>query len=152
MPSIGGVLCQRLPLPPKLGRELALLLFIDEDIPPRIAAQLNERGKQATHVQTEMWKGTKDPPLIAAILAKYGTDVVLVTGDDNMPAEHAADVAKLTVAVVDPRFPDPYTLDQWRRDVVHRWAHVMERQPLRSVRRYGQTVRPWRLRTRRRRS
>ena len=132
---------------------MGALLFIDENINPRIATELRERGRPATSVRTEKWRGEKDGSLIEKISARYGSDnIVLVTSDNNMPSDHPKDVARVTVAVVDPIRPHGYTLMQWRRDVVHRWAHVMQQQDPRTVKRYGLSQRDWTPRVRRSRT
>jgi hypothetical protein len=131
-----------------LARMVAVLV-IDENIVHRVATELSERGRPATSVQSQRWKGRQDGPLIDKIIEKYGNEAILVTADNQMSADHPGDVAKLRVAIVDPLRPNGYSLVQWRRDVVHRWAHFMQEQPLGTVRRYGLTNRAWTLRTRR---
>lgn len=65
--------------------------------------------------------------------------MVLVTANESMPAEHAAVLAEthLTVAVLDGAVADEIHPDHWKRDIVHRWAHSMERQQDGTIRRYS---------------
>jgi hypothetical protein len=79
---------------------------------------------------------------------------VLVTADDVMPDDWADVIALLqpTIATIRPRRTDDWDDDQWARDVVHRWAHVMQRQDQCSVRRYWlDSHGPWKPVRRRRR-
>ena len=126
-------------------------VFIDEDINPRIAAELRKRGRaDAKAVQRTSYRGSKDPELLRAI-AKEDPEAVLITGDYNMPATHAAvlDETNLTVAIVDPDRPPEYQDDEWDREVIHRWAHKIEVQPRGSVRVYSSAgSRQWRRRRR----
>ena len=84
----------------------------------------------------------KDPALLQALAEHFGEEPwVLVTGDDNMPAVHAEVILELgaTLATVDQRRPPGYGGDEdaWGREVVHRWAHTIEKQPPGSIRRYS---------------
>lgn len=65
---------------------------------------------------------------------------ILVTGDDVMPAEHREQIGDLgmTVATIGGRIPDdPSKIEAWKRDSVHRWAHVMANQEAATIRRYN---------------
>lgn len=70
-----------------------------------------------------------------------------------MPGDHADIIEALqpTIATIDPKMPDGYrTTDQWRRDIIHKWAHKMQQQASGTVRRYNLVgSREWRSRTRR---
>ena len=56
-----------------------------------------------------------------------------------MPADHGELIAELgvTIATIDRQRDPVCNHDEWRRDVVQRWAHAMQDQQLNSVRRYG---------------
>jgi hypothetical protein len=116
------------------------VLIIDEDLPRRLATELDKRGRSATTVAALGFAGAKDPALLAD-LTQLGPvlEWVLVTGDDAMPWEHSTVLTDTgaTIATVDPRRPKGITQDAWRRDVVHRWGHTMQLQEPGSVRRYS---------------
>jgi predicted nuclease of predicted toxin-antitoxin system len=116
---------------------LPRLLLIDENLSRRIASELRKRGKNSVAIVGTDLRGAKDPDLLRAIAREY-EDAVLVTGDDNMPATHA-DVlreTRVTVAIIAPEREGNITTDEWEREIVHRWAHRMESQPIGSIRRY----------------
>lgn len=97
-----------------------------------------------------MGRGLKDPDLLNRI-AKECPDAVLVTTDDHLPDEHAELVAKLrvTLAIVDAVAASGYSEEEWKHEVVHRWAHRMVDQPSGTIRRYGlRGSTPWRPRRR----
>lgn len=130
------------------------LLLIDENLTPRIAAELRKRRKHSIAIVKTDLKGATDPDLLRAI-AREHPNAVLVTADDNMPSTHS-DVLKqtaVTLAIV-AGLPDiGYSVEEWEREIVHRWAHKMEEQPSGSIRRYSLAGgRDWhpRRRTRRR--
>lgn len=80
---------------------------------------------------------------------------MLVTADDGLPAEHAEALSEVggTIATLEPNREAGWPLDAWRRELVHRWAHVMQDQSPATMRRYGlRRHRPWRPRPRRRRT
>lgn len=84
---------------------------------------------------------------IAAITEEW----VLITADDRLPRDHGALAAslKVTVATVDPRRGPGFGIDEWRREVVHRWAHAIAGQAPSSIRRYSATAnRAWTMRRR----
>ncbi len=113
-------------------------LFIDEDLNRRIPIELRKRGhKHAQWMPAAGFQGFKDPQLIRGI-ATLDAEAVLVTGDFNMPATHAAVISKtrLTLAIIDPVHPPEYSHDEWDREVVHKWAHKMEEQERGSIRIY----------------
>jgi hypothetical protein len=119
-------------------------LIIDENLNKRLASTLQRRGRDAISVSELGYKGLKDPELLSAI-AGDPSDVVLVTGDDHMPAEHA-DILQRTgiaVATVDPARPPGFTEEQWGWEVVERWAHKMAEQKPGTWRRYGRAARDW---------
>jgi len=113
-------------------------LLIDENLTPRIAAELRKRHKQSIAIVKTDLRGATDPELLRAIARQF-LNVVLVTADENMPATHG-DVLKetgVTLAIVSARPELGYSLEEWEREIVHRWAHKMEEQPPGSVRRYS---------------
>lgn len=56
-----------------------------------------------------------------------------------MPDDHGDVLAEVlvTLATIDPRRPAGTKEAEWRRDVIHRWAHVMSGQDSGSIRRYS---------------
>jgi hypothetical protein len=118
------------------------ILVIDADLNKRIATELKRRGRQAVALSELHLRHVKDPELLRALAAHFGDKPwILVTGDDNMPAVHADVIHEVgaTLATVDPRWPPGYRGDEdaWGREVVHRWAHLIEKQSPGSVRRYS---------------
>jgi len=113
------------------------LLLIDENLTPRIAAELRKRRKNSIAIVKTNLKGSNDPDLLRAIAREY-KGAVLVTADDNMPATHADVLAEtaVTLAIVAALPNAGYSHEEWEREIVHRWAHKMEEQPPGSVRRY----------------
>lgn len=121
------------------------LLFIDESLSKRLAALLKHRGRAAVSSSELGFLSLKDEPLLRKLYEK-GEDIVFVTADDSLPAEHAKVLGEVggTVATVAPfekgKWPvHPCTLtdeEAWKREIVSRWAHVMQEQPRRSHRRY----------------
>ena len=117
------------------------LLVIDESLTNRLATQLRRRGRNAKALSELGLKGSKDDVLLAELHSQLTEPWVLVTSDDQMPLEHAATVSRLRprLAIVDPDVAegyDPHT-DQWECDVVHRWAHRMQKIGPGEPRRYG---------------
>jgi len=77
---------------------------------------------------------------------------VLVTADDALPYSHAEAVRRVgaTVATINPEREIGWSLEEWRREIVHRWAHAIQEQGDGTLRRY--TLRrhsDWRARRRR---
>ncbi|MBA2381724.1 MAG: hypothetical protein H0V73_06405 [Chloroflexi bacterium] len=126
------------------------LLYLDEDMPKRLATELRFRGRNATSIHSDGRAGTLDPDLVTSLVQRFGSEVVLVTANESMPVEHA-DVLRetaITVAVIDGAHSDVHQ-DAWKRETVHRWAHVMEEQEPGTVRRYSpKTQGIWRRRRR----
>jgi hypothetical protein len=62
-----------------------------------------------------------------------------VTAKYWVPAEHeeAVRMSAIVIATIDPRVPEGYTEDSWRRDVAHRWIHSIQLQPTGSLRGYS---------------
>lgn len=97
-------------------------------------------------------KGLKDEPLLLAVSKLPEVDPVLVTGDDAMPAEHGKLLGKLglTVATVDGRRKPGWPPEEWKKETVHRWAHIIQLQEPGICRRYSVAGHdPWRERRRR---
>lgn len=117
------------------------LLVIDADMPKRLALVLGHRSRRAvTASKLNLAQGIKDGQLLRSLAALFGgkENWVLVTGDDNMPAEHGPAIkeTEATIAVIHPERPAGISQHAWRIDLVHRWAHQMQRQEPQSVRRY----------------
>lgn len=83
----------------------------------------------------------KDEPLLQALVSHLGaaSGWVLVSGDDATPDDHGNVLAELqvTLATIDPRRPPETKEAEWRRDVIHRWAHAMAAQDPGSIQRYS---------------
>lgn len=120
-----------------------LVLYIDETFPWRIAEEVQKRGRPATSHKHLNLSGTKDPDLFP-ILAGQSDPVVLVTYDNAMPVVHAADLQAhdITLAVLDKEGRPPnLTVEQYWRDVIHRFAHQMGDQAKGSWCKYRLTTR-----------
>lgn len=129
------------------------LLFLDEDLDKRLSRELMARGRRCETIYRTDLQGSTDEALLTALNATYGVDVVLVTGNDGMPIENGDgfEVGLVAVATVDTEHPDGYHLNEWRREVIHRWAHVIQEQDAGTIRRYGAAShRPWTLRVQKR--
>jgi hypothetical protein len=118
------------------------LLVIDASLDKRIATELRFRGRAARSAAQLGVKDLKDDELLEELADHtelMGIDWLLITADDAMPAEHGATIRAVgaTVGTLDPDYPPPYDPGSWARDVVHRWAHVMQQQPLQTIRRYS---------------
>lgn len=116
------------------------LLVIDADLPNRLAIALGARGRRALSAKSLGLADAKDYELLRHLARRLGSeDWVLVTGDDAMPAEHAQVIYETdaTIATIHPKRPAGLSEHHWRVDVVHRWAHAMQGQQPRLVRRYS---------------
>lgn len=133
------------------------LLIIDASLSTLLAGKLRDRGRNSKSLAEVGDKHAENPDLLE-FLGDQFPEAVLVTADDHMPSDHADAVAdnSSTLAVVDPLIKPPYDPDQeveeWRREIVHRWAHRMETLELGQVRRYslnrsGPWKQPRRIRT-----
>ncbi len=126
------------------------LLYLDEDVPKRLSPELKARGRNVLSIYTDRRTGTLDPDLITMLAARFGDAVVLVTANESMPIDHAEVLQSsgLTLAVIDGDHDMPQ--DSWRRETVHRWAHLMENQERGTWRRYSPYRQgAWRRRRRR---
>jgi Domain of unknown function (DUF5615) len=123
-----------------MAAQLRRVLVLDENLNSRLAAEIRARGRDAHSVYSLGLQGLADPELLERLSGQYRPESwVLVTGDDRMPLDHGEELTRLevTVATIDPLVRPPYNPDQWRRDVAQRWAHVMQEQPVGSLRRYS---------------
>lgn len=125
--------------------------MLDADIDKRMAAELKKRGRNVISVYTVGLSKEKDPDLLPKLAAMFPEDDwVLFTADDRMPFEHADAVAASghAIATVDPRRTEGYARTmEWRREIVHRWAHMAQGQPAGVIRRYSlNSHRKWRPR------
>jgi len=127
-------------------------LVVDANLDKRLAGELRSRGRAAVSVYPHGLSHLKDPELLERLSELYRPEAwVLVTGDDRMPGDHRELIERVgtTVATIDPLHDTEHQIDEWRRDVVHRWAHVMQSQTQGAVRRYSlRWHRPWTLRRR----
>lgn len=123
-------------------------IVIDEDLDKRLARDLKERGRKAVSCDEAGTRHLLDEPMLDK-LAQRADPWVLVTGDDHMPEEHAAKVAEVgaTIATVDgdvegwnQSHGKALTQDQFRKETVQRWAHVIARQGPGEIRRYNPTT------------
>jgi hypothetical protein len=141
------------------------VLVIDENLSPRLARELRNRGRRARAVEDLGLKSALDPDLIRKVFVLFD-DPILVTADDAMPAEHesALAMANATVATVKPWRRVEATIgdwegqthrgeEEWAQEIVHRWAHVIQQQKTGSIRRYGLNANaPWKRPRRARRA
>ena len=120
-------------------------IIIDESCSTRLATELKRRGWAA---ETYKYVGTKrlEDPDVLTKLSGLAYPWVLVTSDDAMPFEHASRIASLrsTIATIDgewekccKRHSLALAEEEFRRETVHRWAHVIAEQSEGSVRRYS---------------
>jgi hypothetical protein len=126
-------------------------LVIDENLSHRLGTELSYRGRDAVSVKSLGLRGSSDPELLDKLESQLD-DWVLVTADDALPDSHADAVARInaTIAIVNPDREHGWPLEAWRREVVHRWVHVIHTQDAGSVRRYSLRRHSiWRLRRRR---
>jgi hypothetical protein len=128
---------------------LSRVLVIDENLSLRLAKELRNRGRHSRPIEELGLKGAPDAELIQRVFVLFD-DPVLVTGDDFMPAEHAAALSAVNATVATIRswrasdaLIDEWdgkqrrTQDEWEQEVVHRWVHAMQTQRSGTVRRYG---------------
>lgn len=105
--------------------------------------ELRARGfRDATSVYelSMAGKGTKDPAVLAFLATASQPSSVLVTFDNKMPRAHRSTIwkHKSTLAVIDSKAERAgLTREEYTRDVIHRWAHRMERQRTSSGRKYS---------------
>lgn len=128
------------------------LIIVDADLPRRLAPELAKRERPARSTAELGLSEFNDPQLLQELALRFESQPwILITGDDAMPAEHGETIvkARATVATIHPEQPPGITQDAWRRDIVHRWAHVFQTQADGEVRRYhGSGSRRWTARRR----
>lgn len=125
------------------------VMVIDEDLNERLARELRNRGRRARAVTEIGLRGEHDTTVLRKVFELFD-DVILITGDDSMPADHAGTLSSIgaTVATVTPWDEDTAYVgtwegrtrrneEEWEQEIVHRWAHAMEDQTSGSVRRYA---------------
>jgi len=124
---------------------LTRLLVIDACVSHRVAPELVKRGRPSSS-----WKALKlgrlaDDDLLRRV-AEIDEPWVLVTADDKMPAEWTETISELgaTIATIEglwEKFCQAHNLhltqEQFIRDSVHRWSHVMQGQEQGEIRRYN---------------
>lgn len=121
------------------------LLFIDESLSKRLAALLKQRGRAAESVSEAGLLTMKDEPLLREIY-RNRDDIVFVTADDSLPAEHPGILREVgaTIATIAPFEIGKWTghpgnladEEAWKREIVSKWAHTMQEQERRTFRRY----------------
>ena len=122
--------------------------MIDATCPWRIAKELRSRGHRTATSAKELGAAQALDPDLLQVLAALNEPVVLVTYDNKMPEEHAAEVRRnrITLAIIDKdgRPPD-LTEEEYWRDVIHRHVHKFIAQPTGSVWKYRCTNRRTRV-------
>lgn len=73
--------------------------MLDENLNPRLAAELRKRGREARSVQELRLKGKPDREILEEIHRTL-SDPVLITLDDRMPLEQASMIKSLPATVV----------------------------------------------------
>jgi hypothetical protein len=135
------------------------LIVVDESLDLRLAEEISGRGREATSHEEVGTTGLEDEPMLRKLAADLGgRHWVLVTADDAMPAEHAEVIEELQVTIATihgdyKRVCDAHDLtmtqEQFRRDSVHRWLHIIAAQERGEIRRYTPVGHaPWRARIR----
>jgi hypothetical protein len=134
------------------------VLVIDDGLSPGIAGELRTRGRSARSLRELGWESLEDPGLLRAVFGRL-PDPILITGDDDLPAEQPQLLAELraTVATIEPW--EPHAADDvdpdhaipaeeaYERELIHRWVQAMQAQRRGTVRRYFPTgPRAWRPR------
>ncbi len=120
------------------GGSPARTLVLDENLNPRLATEIARRGRDATRVQELGLRGSADPQLLVKLEDQLD-DWILITADDGLPLDHGDTLAEVggTVATIEPAREWGWDLEPWRREIVHRWVHVMHMQQRGTARRYG---------------
>jgi hypothetical protein len=128
------------------------LIIVDADLPRRLAPELAKRDRPAFSTAEIGLSEFNDPQLLQELAVRFESRPwILITGDDAMPAEHGKTIVntRATIATIHPERPVGITQDAWRRDIVHRWAHVFQTQADGDVRRYTNSgSRAWTARRR----
>jgi len=114
------------------------VIVIDEDLDPDFARQLMLRGRTATCVRDEKLRGQSDKRVLEALVAKY-SNFILVTANRDMPREWPDEMKRLkpTIAVITSGQEQGMRQQQFRCDLIHRWAHSFKAQTAGSLRVYN---------------
>ena len=124
-----------------------VLLVIDASLSTRLGTELRNRGRGACSLASLGLKVWKDEPMLRALVDRVSEPYVLVTADDSMPATHrpVIDETATTIATLDSRWwRSGLAQEQYKCEVVHRWAHLMARQRPGTITRYAiNSHRPW---------
>ena len=126
------------------------LIIIDADLNKRLATELVGRARPARSLASYNLARSLDPVVLRRLHERIEDPLVLLTGDDHKPFDHAETLADLgtTVAAIDRRKPPDFgsDWDGYRREVAHRWAHAVAHQAPATIRRYSLTQnRVWTL-------
>jgi hypothetical protein len=118
-----------------------LLLVVDASVDNRIASELRLRRRESIALSQLGIHRMEDPDVLSELCVRL-PDMrwALVTADDSMPDDWSEVIRWLnpspTIATIRPHRSSEHDDDQWARDVIHRWAHVMQVQAPESIRRY----------------
>ncbi len=117
--------------------------MVDASLDHRLAVELESRGRNAVSAKRLGLDRLQDDVLLPRLVDLHrGLDWMLITSDDNMPAEHGGLITSLggiTVATIDGQWKGHgLEQEQWKCEVVHRWVHVMHDQDPLTIRRYSQ--------------
>jgi hypothetical protein len=105
-----------------------LQVVLDENLPWSIATELRARGYAATSNFALNATGLEDPEWLEVVGNLSDPAAVLVTYDNAMRREHGEWLGALgvTLGVIDSQNrPPELTVEQYWRDVIHRYAHLM---------------------------
>ena len=112
-------------LPPEQPRRR---LVVDHQISWKVAKELRARGYRDAMALFEMDLHREGDRAVIQALADGTSPSVLVTFDQDLPYTHRDDLirAALPVAVLDSEVAwAPRNEDEYKRDVLHRWAHAI---------------------------
>lgn len=124
---------------------MSRILVIDENLDSRIATELRARGRDASSVKELGLTSSLDEELLRE-LASQSYEWVLVTADDRMPFEHDTAIARFesTIATIDGEWDKcckkndlQLNQQQFQRETIQRWAHLLSNQSNGSIRRYS---------------
>lgn len=122
------------------------LVVTDANINPRISTTLENRGRRSVSCKRLGLDRLRDPPLLDALATKYADeDWVLLTADDDMPADHGPQITRLglTIATIGgENRPQGEAEEKFIWETAHRWVHHMadpEHHPREEIRRYYPT-------------
>lgn len=121
------------------------LIIVDESLDSRIASELKGRGRDSVSHMDLGTTGLDDEPMLRKLAADIQRPWVLVTADDVMPAEHADAIDEIhaTIATIDGEWEKccaahdlNLTQDQFSKEAIHRWAHIIASQQPGEIFRY----------------